>query len=414
MPTLVIVIALFFSGGSAIAADPPGPRDFDIAAGKAPETLTKFAEQADREIIYSTELLAKVTTPALKGRVSPRDALEQLVAHAGLTAVEDGQTGMLMIMPAPKVDRPGGAEDFISTATDAKEENQTTMKPKNPIALLGNLLALVLAPAVVAAQPPEEAIVLSPFEVSAERDTGFVAAASLAGGRLASELRDTPVAYSVITRDFIDALNITDLQMAADWTTGTTYEHDIETPMAFGQDVNYSTRGSGPGAQQRNFFPQRNKIDSYNLERFDFGRGPNAILFGNGSLGGVSSATTKRARTDSQFSTIEFGVGSWDHYRGTLDVNQPLGDKFAVRLAGVLQDSDGWRLKEFDRRKAAFLTATLKPIRNMEIRLEGEYATNTANKGFTTISEKFAGWNGTTTYNAPQPLRSLPSNSAAL
>ena len=110
--------------------------------------------------------------------------------------------------------------------------------------------------------------------------------ALLSGGRLASELRDTPVSYSVITREFIDALNLTDLQSAADWTTGGTYAYDIETPMAFGQAVNYSTRGSGAGTQQRNFFPQRNNLDSYNLERYDFGRGPNAILFGNGSLGG--------------------------------------------------------------------------------------------------------------------------------
>ena len=175
---------------------------------------------------------------------------------------------------------------------------------------------------------------LSPFEVSTERDTGFVAASALAGGRLASELRDTPVAYSVITRDFIDALNLTDLQSAADWTTGTSYEHDIETPMAFAQAVNYTTRGSSPGAQQRNFFPQRNNIDSYNLERFDFGRGPNAILFGNGSLGGVSSSTTKRARTDRAIRTVEIGIGSWDNYRGTIDVNQPLNDKFAVRAGG--------------------------------------------------------------------------------
>ena len=41
---------------------------------------------------------------------------------------------------------------------------------------------------------------LSPFEVNTSRDQGFVAASSLAGGRLASDLVDTPVAYSVQTR----------------------------------------------------------------------------------------------------------------------------------------------------------------------------------------------------------------------
>src|SRR4051812_24308108 len=166
-----------------------------------------------------------------------------------------------------------------------------------------------------------DAVVLSPFEVSSERDTGFVAASAFSGGRLASDLRDTPVSYSIITREFIDALNLVDLQSAADWTTGGTLAYDIETPQAFGQAVNYSTRGSSPGTQQRNFFPQRNNLDSYNLERYDFGRGPNAILFGNGSLGGVSSSTTKRAQTNRAFETLDLSVGSWRNYRATIDVN---------------------------------------------------------------------------------------------
>ena len=51
----------------------------------------------------------------------------------------------------------------------------------------------------------EAAVVLNPFTVSTQRDTGFVAASSLAGGRLASDLRDTAADYSVLTRDFIDA-----------------------------------------------------------------------------------------------------------------------------------------------------------------------------------------------------------------
>ncbi|MGH8018058.1 MAG: hypothetical protein ACREIA_07170, partial [Opitutaceae bacterium] len=42
--------------------------------------------------------------------------------------------------------------------------------------------------------PAEDAVVLSPFEVTTDQDTGFAAAGSLAGGRLAGELRDTPVA----------------------------------------------------------------------------------------------------------------------------------------------------------------------------------------------------------------------------
>jgi len=63
----------------------------------------------------------------------------------------------------------------------------------------------------------DDLIMLTPFTVNTEKDTGFAATSSLAGGRLASDLRDTPAAYSVINRDFIDALNLTDLQSAQNW-----------------------------------------------------------------------------------------------------------------------------------------------------------------------------------------------------
>ncbi len=102
--------------------------------------------------------------------------------------------------------------------------------------------------------PSSEAVKLSPFEVNTSRDTGFAAASSMAGGRLASDLRDTPVAYSVVTRDFIDALNLTDLQSAAEWTTSSTVAVDNGQQNFFFSPIQYTVRGSGGGRPQRNFF----------------------------------------------------------------------------------------------------------------------------------------------------------------
>src|SRR6478735_7764427 len=79
------------------------------------------------------------------------------------------------------------------------------------------------------ASETDDAIKLTPFTVSTDKDTGFAATSALAGGRLATDLRDTPAAYSVINRDFIDALNLTDLQQAQNWATGSTFQSDIGT-----------------------------------------------------------------------------------------------------------------------------------------------------------------------------------------
>lgn len=262
------------------------------------------------------------------------------------------------------------------------------------------------------ATPSSEAVKLSPFEVNTDRDTGFAAASSMAGGRLASDLRDTPVAYSVVTRDFIDALNLTDLQSAAEWTTSSTVAVDNGQQNFFFSPIQYTVRGSGGGRPQRNFFPQFNNGDSYNLERYDFGRGPNAVLFGNGSLGGISSSTTKRAQTNRPARQFQFAVGSWENYRTTFDVNQPISEKIAIRAAGVWGDAGGWRMKDFDKRKAAFLTTTFRPFRETEIRIEGEYGENSRQAAITFMNDRFSGWNGTT-YNAPRAVASLPADANA-
>ena len=86
-------------------------------------------------------------------------------------------------------------------------------------AALGLALACGFAAAVVAQQTPpasdnppaattatvaasegteDEMIVLSPFEVNASRDVGYLAQNTLAGSRLNSELKDTASAISVM------------------------------------------------------------------------------------------------------------------------------------------------------------------------------------------------------------------------
>ncbi len=250
----------------------------------------------------------------------------------------------------------------------------------------------------------DETVKLTPFAVSSERDTGFAAASSLAGGRLASDLRDTPAAFSVINREFIDALNLTDLQSAANWATGSTFQSDIGTFNFTTFTVRYNTRGVSAGQQLRNFFPVNGDNDSYALERYDFGRGANSIVFGNGSLGGVSSSSTKRARTDRAFQDVKLTAGSFSLMRATIDVNQPINDKVALRVAGVAQHGLGWREKEFEKRKGVFATTTVRPFKNTVVRFEAEAINREINQPINNLQDQLSGWNGSTTFDTPAAL----------
>ena len=272
------------------------------------------------------------------------------------------------------------------------------------------------APAPAPAPAKGEAIVLSPFSVSTDRDNGFVAASSLAGGRLATDLKDTPVAYSVLTRDFIDALGITNQFDASDWAPNSV-KSIAANGGGYGDDVSnapgtYNVRGAGGGRAQRNFFIYFSPNDSYVVERFDFGRGPNAILFGNSGLGGVSTVTTKQARFGNNFTEIGQTFGSWNNSRTTLDVNRALSDRLAVRTAAVYGDTEGWRDKQFEKIRAAFLTTTFKLSRHTTVRAEGEYGESKRNQTFTNLTDQLSGWDGKTTFSGR--VDTLPSNSNAL
>jgi outer membrane receptor for ferric coprogen and ferric-rhodotorulic acid len=47
-------------------------------------------------------------------------------------------------------------------------------------------------------------VTLSPFQVTAESETGYQATNTLDGSRLNTPLRDLPGAISIFTKDFID------------------------------------------------------------------------------------------------------------------------------------------------------------------------------------------------------------------
>ncbi|MDQ8201204.1 TonB-dependent receptor [Pelagicoccus enzymogenes] len=260
----------------------------------------------------------------------------------------------------------------------------------------------------------EEVFELSPFVVSTEQDDGFVAANSLAGGRLSSSLKNTPAAYSVQTREFIDALGLVDLTEALEWTVNATSVEEEGRLAIFGNgDQTLSIRGVTSTGRQRNFFPLNLQFDSYNLDRFDYARGPNAILFGAGSFSGTPNVVTKRALLSEDFGEAQFRIGSWDHLRTTFDYNKVINEKFAARVNVMWQDSKGWRNFEYDRRKAATLATTWQIAENTSLLLEAEVGEFEENRPFTYFSDKFTGWDGQTVFDALVTNATTPGNGVA-
>src|SRR6185295_6910021 len=64
-------------------------------------------------------------------------------------------------------------------------------------------------------------VTISPFEVRAEEDSGYLATSTLAGTRIRSDLKDLAASITVITKDFMTDINATDATSLLVYTLGT-------------------------------------------------------------------------------------------------------------------------------------------------------------------------------------------------
>ena len=260
---------------------------------------------------------------------------------------------------------------------------------------------LALVPALVAvivsahAQSPStapkaEVITLSPFTVNTEKDNGYIAGDSLMGGRLATPLLKTPSDITVLTRDFLDDVGATDYLQASSYLTNTYVT--LPSGQDFGSQNNF--RGLGGGFPTRNYFKYNNIIDFFNVERVESARGPNAILFGDGIVGGVINTVTKQAKLGRTLRQASIRVDSEGSLRGSVDFNESLGKNMAFRV-NLLKDSDrNWVNSYFKNHLAAHLAAIYRPRQGDELRLEietGDLKQNYVRQNFT---DSISTWNG--------------------
>jgi hypothetical protein len=240
-----------------------------------------------------------------------------------------------------------------------------TWTPKSPTTRLTVALvsALLMGASVSFAQqtnptpadkPADETVVvLSPFEVSSKDTKGYAAATTLAGNRLNTELRDIGNAVTVITSQFLKDIGATDNQTLLQYTTNTEVGNVYgnfagtgdgaaldESPHFINPNQNTRVRGLTSADNTRDYFLTDIPWDGYAVDGVDLQRGPNSILFGQGSPAGIINTRTKQAQfADSN--EVQFRYGSFGAKRASLDINRVLlKDELALRLAGVYGDDE--------------------------------------------------------------------------
>lgn len=245
-------------------------------------------------------------------------------------------------------------------------------------------------------QPPPDpsknpTVVLSPFEVSTDTDSGYAPTSILQGGRGRIDLADVAGQVSVFTKEFMEDIGATNLDevFLFSSTTQTYYDNvdengDNRSAMrnpsgnqanaAINADDGTNSRGLGGLEKTRNFFRTTIDPDSYNIERFSLVSGANSVQFGLGGPAGTAESSTARADLRRSRQRVQVRMDSFGSERYTLDINQVLlRDKLALRAIGLKDNKEFFLRPGYENGRRGFGTISYRPFKNTTLRVEGEY-----------------------------------------
>lgn len=243
------------------------------------------------------------------------------------------------------------------------------------------------------AAPGETAIELSPFIVSSAKDSGYVAASSLAGTRIRTDLKDLANPITVVTQEFmrdVNATNPVDLLVytantEAGGVGGNYSGASIGSPALFTgvtrqPQNNNRVRGLARADLTRDYFPTTLVFDSYNTSRVEINRGPNATLFGLGSPGGIINNQTIRPLLKNTASA-EFNYGSFGTTRSVLDVDRVLiPGRLGVRVAALNEKERFQQDYANERDRRMFAALHFAPFKDGALRASFEKGSIDANR----------------------------------
>ena len=287
------------------------PMPIQIPAQALAEALNDWARQTGIQIAVQQSLVAGRMAPAVGGELTPRQALDQLLAGSGLIGRRSGD--LVTIEPA-------------AAATPRGET--------------------ALAPVTVSARVIRSATT---------EGSGSYASPVVLAGKEVQSLREIPQSISVVTRQQIEDQGLTTVSEVLQQTPGVTLENDgyngsvsgvysrgfrIGTTLIDGAAVD----GFGP-----NFSPNLAMYDSVQVLR-----GADGLYGGNGAPGGSVNLLRKRPTREAQV-LVNAAIGRWDQYRAEVDVAGPLAFDGRLRGRAVLSHVDRGFFYDYGKEKGSLI-----------------------------------------------------------
>ena len=167
--------------------------------------------------------------------------------------------------------------------------------------------------------------------------------------RVSESIQDVPIAVTALTGQMLEdkqVITVSDLQMNAPNVsfTNTNFGGNSLSIRGIGRLLTAATGDAGVSVHTNEISigPNLSSSEFFDLERVEILRGPQGTLYGKNATGGVVNFVTRKPTFDSVKGYLDVEVGDYENQRIKGAINVPVTDNFAIRIAGMMLQRDGY------------------------------------------------------------------------
>ncbi len=167
--------------------------------------------------------------------------------------------------------------------------------------------------------------------------------------RVSESIQDVPIAVTALSGEMMEdrqIISTTDIQLNAPNVsfTATNFGGSSFSIRGIGRLV-ISSSGENGVSTHMNDIPVNsnlNAIEFFDVTRVEVLRGPQGTLFGRNATGGAINMVTNMPTYDGVEGFVDVEIGDYGHQRIKGMLNVPVTDNFAIRVAGLQLERDGY------------------------------------------------------------------------
>jgi outer membrane receptor for ferric coprogen and ferric-rhodotorulic acid len=285
---------------------------YDIPAGSVATALNAFAVKNGLHLLYEARMTRMLRTAGLSGAFSVREGLDRLLEGTGLTYRFGGPDGKAVSIVL--------AQNDTGSRHDANG-------------------AEALPPIDIGPEKRDEKKAYSADRGAITEGTGsYTTPLATVAGKVPLPRKEIPQSVSVMTRGQINDMQLNTVQDAMFWVPGVS---SISNDVTQGQPASrgYVLDVAYDGVPTYSGLAGYQQLDLAVYDRLEVLKGPSGLLSGAGSPGGVLNVVRKRPQDEFKLRS-EFSAGSWDNYRGMIDVTGPINEERTFRYRALVLHQD--------------------------------------------------------------------------